>query len=345
MRQLFTSEKHLSNRLNSFILPLFFIFLTGTASTQVTLGFQGGEPGDTWTYTSTGASALAQAEVSQAPNKTSGTASIVVGGNTGGGNCWAGGSGNGPDTPRSFTFNQLDISTSNASTRTLTFNWGNRFPSCNGTGWDSGENLVFTAYHNGVAQVPVTLATGSGNAPFSIQSNSYTWSIPPCISQFYFVISVTTNRADELLFLDDVKLTAPQLNGSLTATPISGNTSVCMGSSESYSITPETGISYTWSGLPAGASFTTPNGTTAASTITVNWGTAAPGNYLLSVTPSNPCGNTGTCRGTRGCGYAFARQAASRSGRFSRARQGARYSKYDRCRNRVDDGVPPSAWL
>jgi gliding motility-associated-like protein len=277
-----------------YILSFLFLSIYGITSAQVTVGFQGGEPGDPWGYTSTGASALSISEATQPPNKVTGTTSLVVGGNTAGGNCFATGSGNGPSTPRTFTFNTLDITSSNASTRTLTFKWGNRFPSCNGTGWDSGENLVFRAYHDGVVQAPVTLATGNNNAQFSILTNTYTWSIPPCVNQFYFVISVTTNRADELLFLDNVTVTASQLNGSLTASPISGNTSVCMGAVENYSVTPETGISYTWSGLPAGASFTTTNGTTASSTIGVNWGTTPPGTYTLTVTPSNSCGVIGT---------------------------------------------------
>ena len=265
-----------------------------TAFTQVTVGFQGGEPGDTWGYTSTGASALSLSEAQQSPNKTTGTTSLVVGGDTGGGNCFASGSGNGPSVARTFTFSPLDISSSSASVRTLTLNWGNRFPSCSGTGWDSGENLVFTAYHDGVAQTPVTLIAGSNNAPYSIQTHSHTWSVPACVTSFHFVISITTNRADELLFIDDVKLTAPQLNGSLAQpSVIAGNTTICPGSAETYSVAAEPGVSYTWAGLPSGASFTTPNGTTASS-ITVNWGTAPQGTYTLTVTPSNACGGTGT---------------------------------------------------
>ncbi|WP_341905556.1 PKD domain-containing protein [Fluviicola taffensis] len=276
------------------LLVLIFLSSFGTLSAQVTVGFQGGEPGDPWGFTSTGASALSISEATQSPNKVTGTTSLVVGGNTAGGNCFATGSGNGPNTARTFTFNALDITSSNASTRSLTFNWGNRYPACSGTGWDSGENLTFRAYHDGVAQAAVTLATGNNNAQFSILSNSYTWSVPPCVNQFYFVVSVTTNRADELLFLDNVTMTAPQLNGSLVTSPISGNTSVCIGASENYSVTPETGISYTWSGLPTGASFTTANGTTASSTIGVNWGTTPSGTYTLTVTPTNACGVIGT---------------------------------------------------
>ncbi len=276
------------------LLLLIFLGSFGTLSAQVTVGFQGGEVGDPWGFTSTGASALSQSEATQSPNKISGVTSIVVGGNTAGGNCFATGSGNGPATARTFTFDALDITSSNASTRTLTFNWGNRYPACSGTGWDSGENLTFRAYHDGVAQATITLATGNNNAQFSILTSSYTWSVPPCVNQFYFVVSVTTNRADELLFLDNVKMTAPQLNGSLVTSPISGNTSVCVGTTENYSVTPQTGISYTWSGLPSGASFTTTNGTTASSSIGINWGTTPPGTYTLTVTPTNACGVIGT---------------------------------------------------
>jgi gliding motility-associated-like protein len=276
------------------LLVLIFLSSFGTLSAQVTVGFQGGEVGDPWGFTSTGAAALSISEATQSQNKVTGVTSLVVGGNTGGGNCFATGSGNGPNAARTFTFNALDITLSNASTRTLTFNWGNRYPACSGTGWDSGESLTFRAYHDGVAQAAVTLATGNNNAQFSILSHNYTWSVPPCVNQFYFVVSVTTNRADELLFLDNVKMTAPQLNGSLVTSPISGNTSVCVGATENYSVTPEAGISYTWSGLPAGASFTTTNGTTASSTIGVNWGTTPPGTYSFTVTPSNACGAIGT---------------------------------------------------
>lgn len=289
----------LSGCLSGFLkltLTLVFLGFYGILSAQVVVGFQGGEPGDPWGFTSTGASALSISEATQTPNKVTGTTSLVVGGNTAGGNCFATGSGNGPATARTFTFNSLDITSSNASARTLTFSWGNRYPACSGTGWDSGENLVFRAYHDGIAQTPVTLATGNNNAQFSILSNSYTWSVPTCVSQFYFVLSITTNRADELLFIDNVKMTAPQLNGSLVASPVSGDTTVCIGATETYSVTPEAGISYTWSGLPSGASFTTGNGMPTSSNMTINWGTTPPGTYTITVTPANSCGVSGTPR-------------------------------------------------
>lgn len=275
------------------LLLLVFIFIEHGFS-QVTIGFQGGEPGDTWGYTSTGASALALSEATTNFNKVTGTRSLVVGGTTGGGNCFAGVSGNGTSIAHTFTFDALDITSSSAEVRTLTFNWGNRFPACSGTGWDSGENLVFRAYHNGMAQPPVTLANGFNNATFSINSNQYTWTVPACVTSFYFVLSVTTNRADELLFLDDVRLTTPQIIPPLVQpSPVTGAVIICEGGVETYSVTAQSGISYTWSGLPAGATFTTPNGT---NSITVDWGNAATGTHTLTVTPSNSCPVNGPSR-------------------------------------------------
>ncbi|WP_430404087.1 hypothetical protein [Fluviicola sp.] len=88
MKPFCTSEKRSYYQLSILILPFFFLFLSGTVSAQITLGFQGGEAGDPWGFTSTGAAALAISEATQAPNKVTGTTSLVVGGNTGGGNCW-----------------------------------------------------------------------------------------------------------------------------------------------------------------------------------------------------------------------------------------------------------------
>ena len=188
---------------------------------QITIAFQGGEPGDTWDYVSSGADATANAQSFLVPNKIAGTRSLVVGGNTPGGSCIDGGTGNGPSTARFFTFNNLDVSSSSNYARQLTFNWGNRHPVCTGTGWDSGENLVFTAYHDGVAQTSTTIAMGGGDAVFNIQQNVFNYIIPPCVNNFYFHLTVTTNRRDELLFVDNVLITTPSLNvGGTSGTTI-----------------------------------------------------------------------------------------------------------------------------
>lgn len=258
---------------------------------QVTVAFQGAEPGDTWAYTTNGIGASAAAECMASPNIKTGTRSIGVGGNTGGGNCWSGGTGNGSSLAHTITFNNTSIATSSAYTRTLSFSWGNRFPACSGTGWDSGENLTFRAYHDGIAQPQITIVNGSNNAAYSIQSNQYTWSIPPCVQDFYFVVSVTTNRNDELLFVDDVAITSPALNPTINQpSAIMGNTLVCQGNAATYSVTNVPGTAYAWSNLPAGASFTSVNNSVNSYSINVNWGTAAPGTYSLLVTPSDACG-------------------------------------------------------
>ena len=262
-----------------------------SAKAQVTVAFQGGEPGDTWAYTTTGLGAAVASECASGPNIKSGTRSIGVGGNTGGGSCWLGGSGNGSNLLHTITFSTTSIVTSSAYTRTLTFSWGNRFPACNGTGWDSGENMTFRAYHDGVAQPQVAVANGFSNAVFGIQSNQYSWTIPPCVADFYFVVSVNTNRNDEMLFIDDVTITAPALNPAVSQpSPVMGNTLVCQGAQHTYSVNPVTGISYNWSNLPAGASFNSVNNSVNSHSMSINWGTVAPGSYSVLVTASDACG-------------------------------------------------------
>jgi gliding motility-associated-like protein len=190
------------------------------AVAQTNLYYQNGNPGDTWSYSSTGADATALAQAVSALNYTSAPQSLVVGGNTSGGSCIDGGSGNGPSTARTFTFDEVDISSSNQLNRTLTFNWGNRQPVCTGTGWDTGENLIFTPIHNGIAQANITLANGANDAVFNIATNTFTYTVPPCVSSFSFVLSINTNRRDELLFLDDVLLTTPSFNVPQTPTVV-----------------------------------------------------------------------------------------------------------------------------
>lgn len=193
-------------------LVTLLVMLSSSVKAQITLAFQGGEPGDSWSYISSGTDATAEAQSFLAQNIIAGTRSLVVGGNTGGGSCIDGGSGNGPNAARFFTFDEIDISSSSQFTRTLTFNFGNRMPACVGTGWDSGENLVFTAYHDGIAQTPITLVTGVNNLVVPIINNQYTHTIPTCVTNFYFNITITTNRRDELLFLDNVMLTTTNVN-------------------------------------------------------------------------------------------------------------------------------------
>lgn len=220
-------------------ISIFMITSAGlfNLSAQVTLAFQGGEAGGTWNYTSSGTDATAAAQAFLTGNIVAGTQSIVVGGNTPGGSCIDGGSGSGASVARFFTFEAIDISSSNQYSRTLSFYYGNRLPSCVGTGWDSGEDLIFTAFHDGVAQTPVTLVVGNNNLVIPIQENQYAHIIPPCVSSFSFHISINTNRRDELLFLDNVLLTTTQLNSGGSAGMLVNQT-IC-----------ETQLPFAWNGL------------------------------------------------------------------------------------------------
>ena len=181
---------------------------------QTVIAFQGAEPGDSWSYTASGASSIALAEALSAANYTDGTQSIVMGGLSGGGSCMSGGSGNGQSISNILAFSDVDVSTSTNFTRTLTFNYGNRFPDCGGTGFDAGENLVLTPIFNGVAQAAITVFTGSNNAILDIQQTSYSYSIPPCVTSFAFELQINLNRDDEFLFVDDVSLSTPGFNAA-----------------------------------------------------------------------------------------------------------------------------------
>lgn len=285
------------NPVKKTIHVLALIAVSLTAQAQQTLFFQGNEAGNNWPVITTGTSATGTAQSQLAPNLVSGNSSLVVGGTSGGGSCIDGGSGNGSNILHQFTFSSVDISSSSNFSRTLTFHYGNRYPVCVGTGWDTGENLIFTPIHDGVPQTPVTLVTGSNNLPVNIQNNIHTYTIPTCVLQFGFTLGITTNRNDEFLFVDDVSLTTPQLN---TANPllgaITGPSQVCVGTTSSnYSINAIAATGYTWSGLPASATFTTPNSTSSSTQMTVAWGTTAPGIYTLSVQPLfENCGQTST---------------------------------------------------
>lgn len=270
------------------LLIFSILILSQPALTQVALSFQGNETGDTWGFTTTGASANALTQANNTANYVSGTKSIVVGGNTGGGSCYQGGSGNGSTIENKITFSSINISSSNSFVRTLTFSWGSRFPTCEGTGWDAGEDLTFTPVLDGIAQAPITVAVGNNNTNFSIRgaAQKYTYSIPSCINSFAFELMLPTNRRDELLFVDDVKLSTPALNSvQPIALTVTGDTSVCIGNTSSVFANSIPGVNYEWSGLPVGANFTTPNNTTNSNTMTINWGTVSSGIYQVKVKP------------------------------------------------------------
>jgi gliding motility-associated-like protein len=258
---------------------------------QIQIAFQGAESGDSWSYTSTAVSTDGTFEATQSPNIVSGSQSLVVGGVAGGGSCISGGSGNGPVTLNQFTFSEIDISTSSQYTRELTFNFGNRLPVCTGTGWDTGENLVFTPIFDGVVGSPITVFTGAGNISVDINQNQFFFQVPSCVGTFGFTLGISTNRNDEFLFVDNVELTAPQVNGPIPSfTAINGPLQACTGTTSIFSTDEFAGINYNWFDIPSTSTFITPNDSSISDSITIDWGTTLPGTYTISVSPTDACG-------------------------------------------------------
>jgi gliding motility-associated-like protein len=281
------------NWTNYFRFLFWVIILTcvENAQAQIQLAFQGGEPGDNWTYTASAVSADGIAESTQAPNFVSGSQSIVVGGVSGGGSCISGGAGNGASIFHTFSFSDFNISTSSQFTRSLLFHYGNRLPACSGTGWDTGENLLFIPIHDGVLQDTITVFTGATNISVDINQNQFLYQVPPCVGTFGFVLGIKTNRNDEFLFVDNVVLSTPELNGPIPSfSTINGPVQACTGTTSILSTDEFGGVNYHWFDEPSTSLFITPNDTTVADSITLDWGTTLPGTYTISVSPTDACG-------------------------------------------------------
>ena len=158
----------------------------------------------------------------------------------------------------------------------------------------AGSNYPSSNYTNNIDANPIFAnpSTGAGAgydgllADYSVQGNS------PCID------AGTTSGIINLLPTIDLS-DNPRINGIIDmgayeycapAQPsaITGDANPCQGSSQVYSVTNVSGITYTWT-VPTGSTITAGQG---SNSITVTVGTS-PGN--ISVTPGNSCGN-GTAR-------------------------------------------------
>ena len=121
---------------------------------------------------------------------------------------------------------------------------------------------------------------------------NYLWSTSATTAN----ISVSANGTYNVTVTDNAGCSASGSTGALTVVSgvpsqpsnITGSSLVCSGSTQSYSVTNVSGVTYTWA-FPTGWAQTA-GGTTNAVTVTVGSGT---GN--ITVTPSNACG-TGTSR-------------------------------------------------
>ncbi|MFH1118384.1 MAG: PKD-like domain-containing protein, partial [Bacteroidota bacterium] len=123
-------------------------------------------------------------------------------------------------------------------------------------------------------------------ADWTITAGQGTNSVTVTVGSAAGTVTVTPSNACG----DGTARTLAVTPAALPAQPsdITGNTSPCAGSSQTYSVTNVAGITFTWT-VPAGWTITAGQGT---NTITVTVG-AAGGN--IQVTPSNACGN-GTAR-------------------------------------------------
>lgn len=94
---------------------------------------------------------------------------------------------------------------------------------------------------------------------------------------------------DHMLCIDDLEVIP--LNNNMGIAPITGPVTVCPHDTGSYAATLLPGVTYAWSPLPAGATYI--GGAPTGNTAQIDWGTAAPGNYNIVVTPTgNFCGIT-----------------------------------------------------
>ena len=94
---------------------------------------------------------------------------------------------------------------------------------------------------------------------------------------------------DHMLCIDDLQVIP--LNSSLGISPLTGDTTICPADTEMYSVPLVPSIGYSWSALPAGASYI--GGAPTGNQAQIDWGTVAPGSYTLTVTPvGSLCGIT-----------------------------------------------------
>ncbi len=149
----------------------------------------------------------------------------------------------------------------------------------------TSESIVFTDASTGGAADTYSWNFGSGASPATASTNG-----PHTVSystEGNKTVALTVSNA----FGNDTKTKTDVININNTpgtAGTITGVSSVCIGSTNSYSISSVTGANnYTWT-VPSGASITAGQGTTS---ITIDYSGASTGN--ITITPSNGCGTGG----------------------------------------------------
>jgi hypothetical protein len=185
--------------------------------------------------------------------------------------------------------NALGVSSGSSSTPyTLTFNVANGYQ-VSVTSYSFWKQTSTSALVNSVIINGITVSSG---ATTSTTGSTGTLSVANAVSGLTGTITVVLNITGSGSFrLDDFTLTGT-VSCSTPAQPstISGNASVCAGSSQTYSVTSVSGVAYAWS-LPN-------NITGSSSTNSISTTIGSAGSGTITVTPYNSASGCSSYTGT-----------------------------------------------
>jgi hypothetical protein len=218
--------------------------ITSNLKGQVTIAYQGfeGNVSDTWGYTAPFQNpnlpqVLVGANNYGAGYAAAGNNSMRIGGGSttcgnGGTNCINGAS-NGADCGNNKNGLILELQTVNIPCyRNVQVSVAYRthaLCSGEGQGFDSGENVFFEVSLNGAAYVAAATVNGTANCVWNYATtsvgcagpavpNPFVYSVPLGTNTIAFRVRIKVDRADEVLYLDDIKLTG--LSGGFSYPPI-----------------------------------------------------------------------------------------------------------------------------
>ena len=263
------------------------IFISPFLKGQVTIAYQGfeGNASDTWGFTPPVQNpALPQVLVGAnnygAGYAAQGNNSMRIGGGSttcgnGGSNC-LNGVNNGADCGNnknglSLELQAIDIPCYNNVKVSVAYRT-HFLCSGEGQGFDSGDNIYFEVSLNGGAFVAAATVNGTANCFWNYTTSSvgcagpevpnpFVYSVPLGTNTIAFRVRLRVNRADEVLYLDDIKLTGePSGNFNYPATQLCVSNSnfvlpvldynLLTDGTETFSIIPSTGLNInTFSGF------------------------------------------------------------------------------------------------
>jgi hypothetical protein len=216
------------------LLFFIFIFFNTIVFSQTTIAFQGGEgtAADNWGFaTITNAGGPTPPGIVSVLPRT-GTNAIRAAGGTnigcsGGSNCITGGSTNATGCSmhgNTVTFNSVNVSCL-SGVQLSCYHRSHNCGGSGGSGFDSGESLFFEVRLNGGAWTTVGTLTGGSDLQWTYASgtvggvaNPFSYNVPAGTNTFEFRVRATINRADEVFYLDDVKLTTTTTGYSFPGT-------------------------------------------------------------------------------------------------------------------------------